>query len=149
MNDSQNIKFRLVSIVNERTTTNPEKVGSTPISEESLQFQYKVGTTIQLAENTITVVPGIRYMVDGSVLFESSADFIYSIPSLEEVINLDRENKKLNLKVNIFPTLLSAAYNSLRGIVYTRTLNTPLESYPLPMIEVNTLLSRNGISVLD
>lgn len=149
MEDSNNIKFRLVSIVNEKTTTIPEDVDLSLVSEESLQFQYKVGTMIKLAENTITVVPGIRYMFGGSVLFESCVEFNYSVLSLDAVMDVDKENKKLNMKVDIIPTLLGASYSSLRGIVYARTLATPLEKYPIPMIDINTLLSKNGISVIE
>lgn len=149
MEDPNNIKFRLVSISNEKTTTIPGDVDLASISEESLQFQYKIGTIIKFAENTITVVPSIRYMFEGAVLFESSAEFNYSVLSLDTVMDVDKENKKLNMKVNIFPTLLGAAYSSLRGIVYARTLTTPLEKYPLPMIDINTLLSKNGISVTE
>ena len=149
MEDPNNIKFRLVSISNEKTTTIPGDVNLASISEESLQFQYKIGTIIKFAENTITVVPSIRYMFEGAVLFESSAEFNYSVLSLDAVMDVDKENKKLNMKVNIFPALLGAAYSSLRGIVYARTLTTPLEKYPLPMIDINTLLSKNGISVTE
>ena len=149
MEDPNNIKFRLVSISNEKTTTIPGDVDLASISEESYQFQYKIGTIIKLAENTITVVPSIRYMFEGAVLFESSAEFNYSVLSLDTVMDVDKENKKLNMKVNIFPILLGAAYSSLRGIVYARTLTTPLEKYPLPMIDINTLLSKNGISVME
>ena len=149
MEDPNNIKFRLVSISNEKTTTIPGDVNLASISEESLQFQYKIGTIIKFAENTITVVPSIRYMFEGAVLFESSAEFNYSVLSLDTVMDVDKENKKLNMKVNIFPALLGAAYSSLRGIVYARTLTTPLEKYPLPMIDINTLLSKNGISVME
>ncbi len=149
MEDPNNIKFRLVSISNEKTTTIPGDVDLASISEESLQFQYKIGTIIKFSENTITVVPSIRYMFEGAVLFESSAEFNYSVLSLDAVMDVDKENKKLNMKVNIFPALLGAAYSSLRGIVYARTLTTPLEKYPLPMIDINTLLSKNGISVTE
>ena len=149
MEDSNNIKFRLVSIANEKTTTTSEGIDLSSISEESLQFQSKIGTVIKLAENTITVVPSIRYMFEGAVLFESSAEFNYSVLSLDAVMDVDKENKKLNMKVNVFPTLLGAAYSSLRGIVYARTLATPLEKYPIPMIDINTLLSKNGISVME
>ena len=148
MEDPNNIKFKLVSISNEKTTTIPGDVDLASITEESLQFQYKIGTIIKFAENTITVVPSIRYMFEGTVLFESSAEFNYSVLSLDAVMDVDKENKKLNMKVNIFPALLGAAYSSLRGIVYARTLTTPIEKYPLPMIDINTLLSKNGISVM-
>lgn len=149
MEDPNNIKFRLVSISNEKTTAISEDSTLASISEESLQFQYKIGTIIKFAENTITVIPSIRYMFEGAVLFESSAEFNYSVLSLDAVMDVDKENKKLNMKVNIFPTLLGAAYSSLRGIVYVRTLATLLEKYPIPMIDIDTLISRNGISVME
>ena len=149
MEDPNNIKFRLVSISNEKTTEIPEDSNLASISEESLQFQYKIGTIIKFAENTITVIPSIRYMFEGAVLFESSAEFNYSVLSLDAVMDVDKENKKLNMKVNIFPSLLGAAYSSLRGIVYVRTLATLLEKYPIPMIDIDTLISRNGISVME
>lgn len=149
MEDPNNIKVRLFSIANEKTTTIPEEVNLTAVSEESLQFQYKIGTVIKLAENIVTVVPHIRYMFEGTILFEACADFNYSVLSLKTVMDVDKENKKLNMKVNIFPTLLGAAYSSLRGIVYVRTLTTLLEKYPIPMIDINALLSKNGISVIE
>jgi len=149
MEDPNNIKFKLVSITNEQTTAIPEESALSSVSEESLQFQYKMGTVIKWGENTITVVPSIRFMFEGAVLFESSAEFNYKVLSLEAVMDVDKENKKLNMKVNLFPDLLGAAYNSLRGIVYARTLATPLEKYPVPMIDINTLLSKNGISVVE
>ena len=149
MEDPNHIKFRLLSITNEKTSSIPERKDISSLTEESLQFQYRIGTVIKLVEQTITVIPRIRYMYGDAVLFESCAEFNYSIPSLEAVMDVDKENKKLNMKVNILPTLLGAAYSSLRGIVYARTLATPLEKYPIPMIDINTLLSKNGISVLD
>ena len=143
-----NIKFKLISIINERTSTIPEDADFSSITEESLQFQYKIGTVVKLKENTITVIPNIRYIFGDNVLLESCAEFIYSVVSLDSVVDVDQENKKLNMKVNILPTLLGAAYSSLRGIVYARTLATPLEKYPVPMIGIDTLLSKNGIAVI-
>ena len=147
MEEQTNIKYRIVSINNEKTVTIPEDIDVSGLAEESLQFQYKIGSVVKLSDNIITVIPSVRYVYGGSVVFESSAEFIYSVFSLEAVMDVDRENKKLNMKVDLFPTLLSAAFNSLRGIVYARTLGTPLEKYPVPLVDINALLSKNGISV--
>lgn len=146
MEEPNNIKFRLLSITNERTTS----IADVPfINEESLKFQYKTGTIVKLGENIITVIPSIRYMDGDTFHFESSAEFNYSVLSLGDIMVVDKENNKLNVKANILPTLIGAAYSSLRGIVYARTLTTPLEKFPIPIIDINTLMLKNGISVLE
>lgn len=149
MEDPNNIKFRLFSITNEKTSLIPEGKDISSVTEDSLRFQYKIETLVKLTENTITVIPSIRYLFEDTVLFESCAEFNYSVLSIEAIMDVDKENKKLNMKVDVFPTLLGAAYSTLRGIVYARTLATPLEKYPIPMIDIKTLISKNGISVLE
>lgn len=148
MENSTNVKFKLISISNEYTSVIPDGIDLSTITDESLQFQYKIGTVIKLADHSITVVPRIRYCIGETIVFEANAEFNYSVSPLDTVMDVDLDNKKLNMKVNLFPTLVGAAYSSLRGIVYARTLSTPLEKYPLPLIDIDTLLSKNGISVL-
>lgn len=149
MEDPKNIKFRLLSITNEKTTSSLEGKVFSSITEGALQFQYKIKTVFKLTENTITVIPSIRYLLGDTALLESCAEFNFAVVSLDAVMDVDKENKKLSMKVNIIPTLLSSAYSSLRGIVYARTLATPLEKYPVPMVDIDTLLSKNGISILE
>lgn len=147
MEEPVNVKFKLASISNEHFSASPEKMEADTITEASLQFQYKIGTIIKLSENMITVVISVRYSVEGSLVFEAGADFNYSIIPLDTVLDVDKENHKITMKVDILPTLIGAAFSSLRGIVYVRTLSTPLEKYPVPMIDINTLLAKNGISL--
>ncbi len=149
MDNSTNVKFRLISISNEVFTPLPDDFDTSLITEESLQFQFKIGTVIKINDNIISIIPSIRYCIDNSPICEARAEFNYSVLSLDTIMDVDKEEKKLNMKVNIFPSLVGAAYSSLRGIVYARTLNSPLEKYPIPMIDINTLLSKNGISVLE
>jgi hypothetical protein len=149
MKEAANVKFRLISITNESHTDIHNRVDMPTISDETLQYQYKIGSVINLAENTIVVTPSVRYCVNNAVIFEAKADFNYSVLSLDAVMSLDMENKKLNMKVNLFPILLSAAYNSLRGIVFANTLSSPLENYPMPVIDTNELVIKNGISVIE
>lgn len=149
MENHSAIKYRLVSISGEKYSTIPEGLDASAITEESLQFQYKVGTVVRLEENTISVGLSIRFRLDNSIIFEAGADFNYFVSSIDAVMDVDLENRKLSMKVNILPTLLADSYSSLRGIVYVRTLGTPLQKFPIPMIDTNTLLSKNGISVME
>ena len=147
MEEKVNVKFRLVSIDNERYMPNFEGVDFDSISEEKLKFQYKIDTVIQMSKDTILVIPSIRYSFEGRELLVANAVFTYSVLNLDSAIAVDKENQRINVKADIFPSLVGAAYNTLRGIVYARTLSTPLAKYPLPMIEVKTLVEKNGISI--
>lgn len=149
MEDKTNVKFRLVSIEGETIKQDFSDNALKNIEEQSLKFQYKIRTVIKMSEDTIIVIPSIRYSYNEKVIFESSAEFVYSIRTLAAAIDVDKENKKINVKSNIFPSLLGAAYSTLRGMSFVRSQETPLSKFPAPMVEVDTLLNRNGISVID
>lgn len=147
MEEKVNVKFRLVSIDNEQYAPNLEGVNFDSIQDEKLKFQYKIDTVIQMSKDTIIVIPSIRYSFEGHELLVANAMFTYSVLNLDGAIAVDKENQRINVKADIFPSLVGAAYSTLRGIVYARTSGTPLAKYPLPMIEVKTLVDKNGISV--
>ena len=147
MEEKVNVKFRLVSIDNEHYIPNFEGVDFDSISEEKLKFQYKIDTVIQMSKDTILVIPSIRYSFEGRELLVANAVLTYSVLNLDSAIAVDKENQRINVKADMFPSLVGAAYSTLRGIVYARTFSTPLAKYPLPMIEVKTLVEKNGISI--
>lgn len=147
MEEKVNVRFRLVSIDNERYMPNFEGFDFDSIPEEKLKFQYKIDTVIQMSKDTILVIPSIRYSFEGQELLVTNAVFTYSVLHLDSAIAVDKENQRINVKADIFPSLVGAAYSTLRGIVYARTSGTPLAKCPLPMIEVKTLVEKNGISV--
>ncbi len=147
MEEKVNVKFRLVSIDNEHYTPNFEGVELNSIPEERLKFQYKIDTVIQMSKGNILVIPSIRYSYENQELLVANAVFTYSVLNLDSAIIVDKENQRINVKADIFPSLVGAAYSTLRGIVFARTSGTPLAKYPLPMIEVKTLVEKNGISV--
>ena len=149
MEEKANVKFRLVSIENERINKDFDNVTTENINGQELKFQYKVGTVIKMSEDTIVVIPSLRYLYNDKVIFEASSEFVYSIQTLATAIDIDRENKRINVKSNIFPSLLGSAYSTLRGISFVEAKDTPLAKYPAPMVEINTLLSKNGISIVE
>ena len=149
MENLNNITFRLSSITNEDSSPIPEDIASLDITEKSLQFQYRIETIIKMAENVITIIPQIRYLHLNTKLYEASVEINFSISSMSALIDIDPENRTLEMKVDILPTLLGIAYSTLRGIVYTRTLSSPLESFPIPAIDIKVLAEKNGISVKE
>lgn len=146
--ESNNIKYRILSIHNVNCKNHFDGLDLSSLSDETIQFQFRIETVVKLSENIITITPGIRYLFNKAMIYEASAEFDFMVLSLHAIMELDADNSRLNMNADILPTLLAAAYSSLRGIVFTKTVSTPLEQYPIPLIDARDLQSKNGISVI-
>ena len=149
MEEASNVKFRLVSIDNEKLVSNIDDFDLDSLADDKLRFQYKTDTVIKLSRNIIEVTPCARYSYEGRPLFQASVSFVFTADNLDSVVSVDKENRRVVVRADIFPSLVGAAYNSLRGIVFARMSSTGLAKYPLPLIDVQTLTRKNGISVED
>lgn len=149
MGTSANIKYKLSSIEIVKFKMNASDNTLLDISSDSLKFQYKIETLIKISANIIGVKSSIRFTYNETTILEVSAIINYNIDSLQEVFSVDKENHKLTSKVDILPTFVATSYSTLRGIVYAKTAETPLSKYPIPMIEMQTLMNRNAICVED
>lgn len=121
MENITNIRFRLASIEQEKSTLNIQDIDVDNFDDKQLKFQYKIETLIQMSKNTILVKPSIRYLYGEKTLLESSVVLNFSIDNLSAAIVVDKENQTINTKVDVLPTFVSTAYDTLRGIVYVRS----------------------------
>lgn len=147
METKNNIKYRIDSISKEEFSLNIEGVDLSNMNELTLKFQYKMETLLKMNDNLILVKPSVRLLYNESPVLTASVIVSYSVQTLDNAFSIDRDNQQINIKADILPSFIGAAYSTLRGIVYARTIDTPLATYPIPMIELQTLISKNAISV--
>ena len=147
METKNNIKYRIDSINQEEFSLNIEGVDLSNMNDLTLKFQYKMETLLKMNEDLILVKPSVRLLYNESPVLTASVIVSYSVQTLDDAFSIDRDNQQINIKADILPSFIGAAYSTLRGIVYTRTIDTPLATYPIPMIELQTLISKNAISV--
>lgn len=147
METKNNIKYRIDSINQEEFSLNIEGVDLSNMNDLTLKFQYKMETLLKMNENLILVKPSVRLLYNESPVLTASVIVSYSVQTLDNAFSIDRDNQQINIKADILPSFIGAAYSTLRGIVYARTIDTPLATYPIPMIELQTLISKNAISV--
>jgi hypothetical protein len=147
METKNNIKYRIDSISQEEFSLNIEGVDLSKMNDNTLKFQYKMETLLKMNENIILVKPSARLLYNDSPVLTASVIVSYSVQTLEDAFSIDRDNQQINIKADILPAFIGAAYSTLRGIVYVRTVDTPLATYPIPMIELQTLINKNAISV--
>ncbi len=147
METKNNIKYRIDSINQEEFSLNIEGVDLSNMNDLTLKFQYKMETLLKMNEDLILVKPSVRLLYNESPVLTASVIVSYSVQTLDNAFSIDRDNQQINIKADILPSFIGAAYSTLRGIVYARTIDTPLATYPIPMIELQTLISKNAISV--
>lgn len=147
METKNNIKYRIDSINQEEFSLNIEGVDLSKMNDLTLKFQYKMETLLKMNEDLILVKPSVRLLYNESPVLTASVIVSYSVQTLDNAFSIDRDNQQINIKADILPSFIGAAYSTLRGIVYARTIDTPLATYPIPMIELQTLISKNAISV--
>ena len=147
METKNNIKYRIDSINQEEFSLNIEGVDLSNMNDITLKFQYKMETILKMNEDLILVKPSVRLLYNESPVLTASVIVSYSVQTLDNAFSIDRDNQQINIKADILPSFIGAAYSTLRGIVYARTIDTPLATYPIPMIELQTLISKNAISV--
>ena len=147
METKNNIKYRIDSISKEEFSLNIEVVDLSNMNDLTLKFQYKMETLLKMNEDLILVKPSVRLLYNESPVLTASVIVSYSVQTLDNAFSIDRDNQQINIKADILPSFIGAAYSTLRGIVYARTIDTPLATYPIPMIELQTLISKNAISV--
>lgn len=147
METKNNIKYRIDSINQEEFSLNIEGVDLSNMNDLTLKFQYKMETLLKMNEDLILVKPSVRLLYNESPVLTASVIVCYSVQTLDNAFSIDRDNQQINIKADILPSFIGAAYSTLRGIVYARTIDTPLATYPIPMIELQTLISKNAISV--
>jgi hypothetical protein len=147
METKNNIKYRIDSINQEEFSLNIEGVDLSNMNDLTLKFQYKMETLLKMNEDLILVKPSVRLLYNDSPVLTASVIVSYSVQTLEDAFSIDRDNQQINIKADILPAFIGAAYSTLRGIVYVRTVDTPLATYPIPMIELQTLINKNAISV--
>ncbi len=149
MEEIMNVKFKLVGIDQETIKTTFQGKNLSDLSEDNLKYQFKIETIIDMSANTIVVIPSARYALQDDQLAEFSARFLFSVENIKAVITVNREAQQITTQAELISTILGVAYNTLRGIAYTSVKNTSLASFPLPLVDVKTLMFRNGISIVD
>ena len=65
-------------------------------------------------------------------IFSYSCEHNFHIDHMDDAIECNED--RLIDKVQIMPTLIGIAFSGMRGMVAIRTAGTPLEQYPLPII---------------
>lgn len=147
MEKEKPISIRICSVEETRVENNCGIKDLAGLTEDSLAFQFKVNTAINLVNETITVFVSIRYKFENADLFQAGTKVVFEVSSLDKMVTRDSDNNTVTFSYDIIPTLVNASYGTLRGIVYKETKNTPLEKYPIPLMPMKVLVDKCVVAV--
>lgn len=149
MEEQVQISFKLNSISSEFTTLNIQNENVMSISSDILRFQFKINVELNLHDEIINVIPFVRYKCKDIEILKSEALFSFDVPGLKSNTLYVKETGEIQQKADIIPTLVSASFSSMRGIIYSATKDSILKNYPLPLVGMDSLLQKIGISVVE
>lgn len=110
------------------------------IPADAVSFQYGFRVMPFEKKGVSFTVTGI-ILVDRAQVFKLVAEFVFEISPMEGVIEVMPDGG-LQDHANIVPNLFGIAYSTLRGMLAIRTAGTPLEKYPLPIIDAYDAVKR-------
>ena len=142
-NDQLNIQMRLANISEVSFSMFPEKYNAQS-GTSNLQIGFSCEIDPLMDSEEISFVFGTQLVQDSQILLESKYRFVFDVLDLKSYINID-ENNHIQIK-HLMPHFMSVAVGTMRGIIVVKTAGTVLSAFPIPMVNIETLL--NGLSNL-
>lgn len=125
-------------------------INSTDEESEIAIKQYQIECTSETAVNIDEKLIRVLFKIDIFILNEKGKktetnasytnEFIFQIDNLDELTKL-LENGIVEIDVELSKTLLSLAFSTSRGMIFSRTQGTILNGIILPVVNPNDLLN--------
>ena len=135
--------FRLIRCKELSFESAPVSVKAIPADAVSFQYGFRI---MPFEKKGVSLIVTGIILVDGVQVFKLASEFVFEITPMEGVIELMPDGR-LQDHANIVPTLFGIAYSTLRGMLAVRTAGTPLEKYPLPIIDAYDAVKRMQASL--
>lgn len=95
---------------------------------------FKFGCKFKPEKNRLAIVIMASLMMAGEDAVKVESETTFEITPFDSAFDVS-EGGKIVDHIGILPTLFGLAYSSTRGMMAVRTAGTPLENYPLPIID--------------
>ena len=137
MNDSKPVSIKILEI-NEVSFA----LNSIPDSIEQIEFgvnlQYGFGFNFSIDHKTeifkIRTIVNYKINEIQETVVSLEVDIRFHVINLKEVVNFEKETRKLDIGNDFLATLIGVCIGTVRGILATKTKGTPFAKVPLPII---------------
>lgn len=146
-NLEKEIQIRLVKVKETSFFLNSsllEKIETKDLN--NLQIGFGLNIKPEMLKNTLNISLIVKYQSspnEDDKILEIETSNIFEIIDMEGVI--EDKGDKIEDKAGITPTLVGIAISTIRGILVAKMTSTPLEDYPLPIVNPTELC--NNLSI--
>ncbi len=109
--------------------------------KENLKINIGYSISPDITNNTIVLEVAAKYVCINNTILDYTASLTFRLENMSSIIEIS--DNKIIEKATIIPTLLNVAIGTLRGMLAIKTVGTILKDYPIPLINVNSIL-KNG-----
>lgn len=146
-NLEKEIQIRLVKVKETSFFLNSsllEKIETKDLN--NLQIGFGLNIKPEMLKNTLNISLIVKYQSspnEDDKILEIETSNIFEIIDMEGLI--EDKGDKIEDKAGITPTLVGIAISTIRGILVAKMTSTPLEDYPLPIVNPTELC--NNLSI--
>ena len=141
--ENEIIQMKLLSVGEVRFMMSPEIV-TDDTKPEAIQIGFSNRIEPNLPDGQISIVFGIRYVIDQDIILESIYRFTFAVIDINRYVTIN-ENGSVKI-THLMPHFLNVAIGTMRGILVVKTAGTQLSKYPLPLIDVKQLNEQLSVS---
>lgn len=119
------------------------------IDQSKIILQISSSTNLNLKEDKVMIVAMVKYVYDEKDCFILESEFVFSVPELNKNITVLKSENKINFSVDIIPLLLQTAFGTMRGMLFEKLKDSAFQKYPLPLIDIKFIVSRNSLAIVE
>lgn len=146
--DEAKISVSLLS-VKENLWKNQWEPHDGDIDQSKIILQINSSTNLNLKEDKVMIVAMVKYVYDEKDCFTLESEFVFSVPELNKNITVLKSENKINFSVDIIPLLLQTAFGTIRGMLFEKLEDSAFQKYPLPLIDIKFIVSRNSLAIVE
>lgn len=111
-----------------------------------ISVDLKASVDEDMASDRLSLRLGVVYTYMRSMvrrpLLDYNVEAVFEIPALGEHVSFSPSRERLDIPPSLMTLMLSVAVGALRGMIAQKTVGTPLEDRPLPLVNITWLVSR-------
>lgn len=111
-----------------------------------LKFGYINNVIPNLSDKSMTVDFGVQYSYKDEPILECRYAFVFKYNDFDEGEMVSSADNGININDDLLKIIINVAAGSIRGIMIAKTAGTALAKYPLPILDLQSLI--DSVSLL-